>query len=41
VHLGGFQGLLDRQRRQDGRQPLRQHRLARPGRADQQDVVDN
>ena len=31
--------LVERQRRQDGRQPLGEHRLARAGRADHQDVV--
>ena len=32
-------GLAGRERRQDRRQPLRQQRLARPGRADHQHVV--
>ena len=39
VNLGGLQRLLQRERRQDGRQPLGQHGFARARRADQQHVV--
>ena len=39
VNLGGFQGLFLVQGRQDGRQALGQHGLARARRADHQDVV--
>ena len=39
VNLGGLQGLFLVQGRQDGRQPLGQHGLAGPRRADHQDVV--
>ncbi len=39
VDLRRLQRLLERQRRQDARQPLRQHRLAAARRPDHQDVV--
>ena len=39
VNLGGFQSLLEGQRRQDRGQPLGQHGLARAGRADHENVV--
>ena len=39
VYLGGLQRLFARQRRQDGRHPAGQHRLARTRRPDHQHVV--
>ena len=39
VNLGGFDGLGKGQRRQDARQPLRQHRLAGARRPDHEHVV--
>ena len=39
VDLGGLQRFFKGERRQDGRQPLGQHRLAGAGRADHQHVV--
>jgi hypothetical protein len=39
MHLGGLDRLLEGHRRQDCRQPLGQHRLARTRRPDHQDVV--
>ena len=39
MDFGSFQGFLQRERRQDGRQPLGQHGFARAGRADHDGVV--
>jgi hypothetical protein len=39
VNLGGLKCLFETKRRQDGRNALRQHGLARAGRADRQDVM--
>ncbi len=39
VHGGDLEGLLDRQRRQQPGEPLGEHRLARAGRAEQEQVV--
>ena len=39
VYLGRLERLLGRERRQDRRQPPRQHRLSRAGRPDENDVV--
>ena len=39
VNLGRLQRLLESERRQDRRQPFGQHRLARSGRADHEDVM--
>lgn len=39
VNLGGLKCLFETKRRQDGRNALRQHGLARAGRADHQDVM--
>ena len=39
VNLGRLQRFFESERRQDGRHALRQHGLARSGRADHQNVV--
>ena len=39
VNRGAFQGLIERERRQDCAQAPRHHRFARAGRARQQQVV--
>src|SRR6185437_13834019 len=39
VNLGGFQRLIESERREDGRQPLGEHGFSRARRPDHQDVV--